>query len=52
MVGGQIHPNDHATLRALGVSGIFGAGTTKADVLDYIKGIAANRARDYPIQQT
>jgi methylmalonyl-CoA mutase C-terminal domain/subunit len=52
MVGGQIHPNDHATLRSLGVSGIFGAGTTKSDVLEYIQGIAANRARDYPARQT
>jgi methylmalonyl-CoA mutase C-terminal domain/subunit len=40
MVGGQIHPNDHAILSKLGVTGIFGPGTTKSDVLDYIQKIA------------
>jgi methylmalonyl-CoA mutase cobalamin-binding subunit len=39
MVGGQIHPNDHTILSKLGVTGIFGPGTTKSDVLDYIQKI-------------
>ena len=43
MVGGQIHPNDHDKLSALGVTGIFGPGTSKDDVLDYLRKIAATR---------
>jgi methylmalonyl-CoA mutase, C-terminal domain len=41
MVGGQIHPDDHAILTRLGVSGIFGAGTTKDGVLAYVRSVAA-----------
>jgi methylmalonyl-CoA mutase C-terminal domain/subunit len=52
MVGGQIHPSDQEKLKALGVSGIFGAGTTKADVLDYIKQVATQRNRNYPTPET
>jgi len=40
MVGGQIHPNDHDVLSAAGVTGIFGPGTTKDDVLEYLRGLA------------
>ncbi|MES2481339.1 MAG: AMP-binding protein [Pseudomonadota bacterium] len=39
MVGGQIHPEEHAVLREMGVAGIFGPGTTKADVLAFLHGL-------------
>jgi methylmalonyl-CoA mutase, C-terminal domain len=41
MVGGQIHPHDEEKLRQIGVSGIFGPGTTKNDVLDYLDKLPA-----------
>lgn len=44
MVGGQIHPHDHDVLSGLGVSGIFGPGTTKDGVLDYVRGVASARS--------
>jgi methylmalonyl-CoA mutase C-terminal domain/subunit len=43
MVGGQIHPSDQDKLRAMGVTGVFGPGSTKASVLDYLRQVAANR---------
>ena len=39
MVGGQIHPRDVEALRQMGVSGIFGPGTSKNDVLDYLNAL-------------
>jgi methylmalonyl-CoA mutase, C-terminal domain len=39
MVGGQIHPHDEEKLQAMGVSGVFGPGTTKNDVLDYLNAL-------------
>ena len=43
MVGGQIHPHDHDVLRGLGVTGIFGPGTTKDGVLAYVRGVTASK---------
>lgn len=44
MVGGQIHPHDQPVLTRLGVSGIFGPGTTKDDVLRYLESVHVDRA--------
>lgn len=46
MVGGQIHPHDHAVLTGLGVTGIFGPGTTKDGVLEFVRSIA--KAKEQP----
>lgn len=43
MVGGQIHPDDHAVLTGMGVSGIFGPGTTKDGVLEYLRSLATSQ---------
>ncbi len=43
MVGGQIHPDDHGKLSALGVSGIFGPGSSKDDVLDFVRKVATEQ---------
>ncbi len=37
MIGGLIHPDDHAPLTEMGVAGIFGPGSTTADIIDYVK---------------
>ncbi len=37
MVGGIIHQEDYEALGALGVSGIFGPGSTTQDVLDFLQ---------------
>ena len=42
MVGGLIHPDDEATLREIGVSGIFGPGSTTPQILDFIRQTAAS----------
>lgn len=39
MVGGIIHPDDVAELRKIGVAGIFGADTTTADVIAFVRSI-------------
>ncbi len=36
MVGGLIHPEDEAELRAIGVKGIFGPGSTTQQILDFL----------------
>ncbi|KXU33815.1 cobalamin-binding protein [Sphingobium sp. 22B] len=38
MVGGLIHPDDHAELKAIGVKGIFGPGTTMPEIIDFVQG--------------
>lgn len=45
MVGGQVHPQDHDTLRGFGVTGIFGPGTTKDGVLAYVRSVAAGKSQ-------
>ena len=39
MVGGLVHPDDHVKLKEIGVSGIFGPGSTTPEILAYIRGI-------------
>jgi methylmalonyl-CoA mutase C-terminal domain/subunit len=36
MVGGLIHPEDQPELRELGISGIFGPGSTTDQILDFV----------------
>jgi len=37
MVGGLIHPEDHAELKTMGVAGIFGPGTTTEEIVDFVR---------------
>lgn len=39
MVGGGIHPDDHAPLHAAGVQALFGPGTTTDEVMAYLNGL-------------
>jgi methylmalonyl-CoA mutase cobalamin-binding domain/chain len=39
MVGGQIHPDDVDKLKGIGVAGVFGPGTTKQNVLEFLNGL-------------
>ena len=41
MVGGLIHPDDVPALRAMGVHGLFGPGSTMDQVMDYLRSIPA-----------
>jgi methylmalonyl-CoA mutase C-terminal domain/subunit len=43
MVGGLIHPEDHETLRALGVAAIFGPGPTTDAIVTWVGGLAVAR---------
>lgn len=42
MVGGMIHPDDIPDLKAVGVTGIFGAGSQLADIIAFVR--SAGRA--------
>jgi methylmalonyl-CoA mutase C-terminal domain/subunit len=37
MVGGLIHPDDHAPLREMGVAGIFGPGSRTEDIIAFVQ---------------
>ena len=37
MVGGLVHPDDHDKLKAIGVKGIFGPGSTTPEILAFIR---------------
>jgi methylmalonyl-CoA mutase C-terminal domain/subunit len=37
MIGGLIHPDDHAVLREMGVAGIFGPGSAMPDILAFVQ---------------
>lgn len=39
MLGGGIHPDDHAALTNAGVAALFGPGTTTDQVMDYLAGL-------------
>lgn len=39
MVGGLIHPDHERALKALGVAGVFGPGTTINDVMDFFSSV-------------
>jgi methylmalonyl-CoA mutase C-terminal domain/subunit len=43
MIGGLIHKDDHEELRAIGVSGIFGPGSSIDDIVSFIGQMARNR---------
>jgi len=43
MVGGLIHSDDEPTLRDLGVSGIFGPGSTTEAILEFVRTSAGER---------
>lgn len=40
MVGGLIHRDDEAALRDLGVAGIFGPGSTKEQIMEFLVDVA------------
>ena len=42
MVGGLIHPDHEAELKALGVAGVFGPGTTVDDVMSFLLNVSSN----------
>jgi methylmalonyl-CoA mutase C-terminal domain/subunit len=48
MLGGLIHPEDEAALRDMGVQGIFGPGSTTAQILDFLARVSGKplRAQD------
>lgn len=37
MVGGIIHPDDHETLKEIGVAGIFGPGSQMDDIIAFVR---------------
>lgn len=39
MIGGGIHPDDHAPLREAGVQALFGPGTTTDEIMDFLNGL-------------
>jgi methylmalonyl-CoA mutase, C-terminal domain len=43
MLGGLIHTDDHAALKALGVQGIFGPGSTLPSIMEFLELAAAAR---------
>lgn len=45
MVGGLVHPDDVPLLHAMGVTGVFGPGSTVDDVMGYIRAAVLPTAR-------
>ncbi|MEE4453051.1 cobalamin B12-binding domain-containing protein [Novosphingobium resinovorum] len=43
MVGGLVHPDDEAALRGMGVSGLFGPGTTTQDIVSWLNRVSAEK---------
>lgn len=39
MLGGLLHQEDHATLRTLGIRGIFGPGSTTDAIIDFVRNV-------------
>src|SRR3546814_4487148 len=37
MLGGIIHPDDHAELKQIGVRGIFGAASQMHDIIEFVR---------------
>jgi methylmalonyl-CoA mutase C-terminal domain/subunit len=37
MLGGIIHPDDHAELKAIGVAGVFGPGSRMDDIIAFVR---------------
>lgn len=53
MLGGLIHPEDEPALHALGVKRIFGPGSTTAQIIEFVEGVAGgsmHRVDDGPAQ--
>jgi methylmalonyl-CoA mutase C-terminal domain/subunit len=46
MLGGLIHPEDEAELRDMGVKGIFGPGSTTAQIVDFMQRISSKSIGD------
>lgn len=44
MVGGLVHPDDEPALRAMGVEGLFGPGTTTADIVAWLNQVSAAKS--------
>lgn len=44
MLGGLIHPEDEDALRKMGVSGIFGPGSSIDSILEFINDICGNKS--------
>ncbi|MWV29296.1 cobalamin B12-binding domain-containing protein [Aurantiacibacter rhizosphaerae] len=43
MLGGIIHPDDHAELREMGVRGIFGAGSTTEEIVEFVRSMGRSQ---------
>ena len=43
MIGGLIHEDDHAELKAMGIKGIFGPGSTIEQIVEFIGQVARTR---------
>jgi methylmalonyl-CoA mutase C-terminal domain len=43
IVGGLIHPDDAPALHEMGVEGLFGPGTTTADIVAFMNRVSAER---------
>ncbi|MEJ7927188.1 cobalamin-dependent protein [Sphingobium sp. AN641] len=43
MIGGLVHQDDHDALKALGVEGIFGSGSTIDDIIAFIEKVTLDR---------
>jgi methylmalonyl-CoA mutase cobalamin-binding domain/chain len=43
MVGGLVHQDDHAQLKAMGIKGIFGPGSQIEDIVAFIAQVAKDR---------
>lgn len=45
MIGGLIHEDDHAELKAMGIKGIFGPGSTIEQIVEFIGQVARTRVQ-------
>ncbi len=46
MIGGQIHPDDRPKLIEIGVTGVFGPGSTMPEIMDYLSRVTALRTHE------
>lgn len=44
MIGGLVHPDDEQALRDMGVEGLFGPGTTTADIVAFLNRVSAEKS--------
>jgi methylmalonyl-CoA mutase C-terminal domain/subunit len=45
MLGGLIHPEDEPALRAMGVKGVFGPGSTTQQIADFLVEVTGKSIR-------